>query len=72
MSEENKIERQIRKLYECIGLLSSMISCGEDHTSRSKDAIADARAAIDLLETENAELRAELAEYKRLAGKKAI
>lgn len=48
MSEENKAT----KIYECIGLLSSMVNSGEAHTSKSKEVIADAKRTVAELESE--------------------
>ena len=45
-------EKQITKIYECIGLLSSMVNSGEAHTSKSKEVIADAKQVVATLESD--------------------
>lgn len=37
------------KIYQCIGLLSSMVSCGDDHSDSSRRAIQEAKEALEKL-----------------------
>lgn len=43
----------MKKVNECIGLLSSMISSGESHSETSRRVIAEAKAEIEALKKEN-------------------
>ncbi len=38
-----------RKVHEAINLLSSMVVCGEEHSDQSRQAIHEARMAMELL-----------------------
>ena len=49
-----------RKVYECISLLSSMVSGGESHSKTSRNVIAEAQAEYESLETKLAEKEAEI------------
>ena len=37
------------RIYQCIGLLQSMVSCGEDHSDTSRLVIQEAKEALEKL-----------------------
>jgi hypothetical protein len=46
------MSENIKKIRECIGLLNSMVNCGEEHSDRSLALLAETRTALDAVESE--------------------